>query len=147
MPDDPWKTPVFQLMSKVPKTMATVIAGLVIAAFGIRVSAEETKPVGPVEVLTTDEFLKLDQHLQAVFVGGIIEGLSFFAYGYSIPDYPAWAACARSKNLGDTTADVVAFVRETTNFDEGIASAVAQVIGKRCKHSSPNTPLHRPQVR
>ena len=91
-------------------------------------------PVGPVQIFTLAEFLKLPDGLQAVFVGGLIEGVAFVSYGYSLPDHEAWTACVRQKSIGDTAADVVAFIKKTPGFNESIASALAQVIGKRCKH-------------
>jgi hypothetical protein len=92
------------------------------------------KPVGPVQTFTLAEFLKLPDGLQAVFVGGLIEGMAFISYGYSLPDHEAWTACVRQKSIGDTAVDVVAFLRQNPGFNESIASAFAQTIGKRCKH-------------
>jgi hypothetical protein len=91
-------------------------------------------PVGPVQILTPAEFLKFPDGLQAVFVGGIIEGMAYVSYGYSLPSHEAWTACVRLKSVGDTTADVVAFLKQDPAFNESIASAFAHVIGKRCKH-------------
>ncbi len=96
--------------------------------------AGESKPVGPLHIFTPEEFLKLPDGLQAVFVGGLIEGMSFVTYGYSLPDHEAWTACVRRKSIGDTAADVVAYLQQNPGFNESIASAFAHVIGKRCKH-------------
>jgi hypothetical protein len=92
------------------------------------------KLVGPVQIFTLAEFLKLPDGLQAVFIGGLIEGMAFISYGYSLPDHEAWTACVRQKTIGDTVADVVAFLKQDPGFNESIASAFAKVIGKRCKH-------------
>jgi hypothetical protein len=96
--------------------------------------ADESKPVGPVQIFTPTEFLKLPDGVQAVFVGGLIEGIAFVSYGYSLPDHEAWTECVRRKSIGDTAADVVTFIQKNPAFKETIASAFAQIIGKRCKH-------------
>lgn len=90
--------------------------------------------VGMVQPVGVSDFLKLPRDLQAVYVGGIIEGMAFMAYSYAPSDYPVWVQCVRSKTLGRTTDDVVAFIRQTPNFNEGVAGALAQMLGKRCKH-------------
>jgi hypothetical protein len=90
--------------------------------------------VGIVQPLTTKEFLQAPEDLQVIYVGGLIEGMSFAAYGSSIPDYAAWVDCVRRKTLGETTKDVIAFIRADPNFSEGVGSALAQTIGRRCKH-------------
>jgi len=91
-------------------------------------------PTGMVETLTVAEYLQLPENAQAVFVGGLIEGMAFVMYGYSIPDYAKWSACVRSQSLGATAKDVVNFIHERPNFNESIASALAQTFGQRCKH-------------
>ena len=96
--------------------------------------AQETKTVGPMQIFTPAEFLKLSDALQAAFVGGLIEGIAFVSYGYSLSSHDAWTVCVRQKNIGDTAADIVSFLKERPDFNESIASAFAQVIGKRCKH-------------
>jgi hypothetical protein len=59
--------------------------------------------------------------------------MSFIAYGYNLSDYPDWVRCVRSKTLGGTTDDVVALIKQAQDFKEGVGSALAQVLGKRCK--------------
>jgi hypothetical protein len=107
-----------------------IIAGALIAASSITASADETKPV---QGLTATEFLKLPEDFQAVYIGGIIEGEAFIAYNYSMPNYSAWVACVRSRSFGDTTADVVAFLRAEPNFNGTVAYALAKTFGNRCK--------------
>ena len=113
---------------------AVIIAAFALAVPAYPLAAEEAKPVGPMHIFTTEEFLKLPDGLQAVFVGGLIEGMSFITYGYSLPDHEAWTACVRRKSIGDTAADVVAYLQQNPGFTESIASAFAHTIGKRCKH-------------
>jgi hypothetical protein len=89
---------------------------------------------GMVQIVSAADFLKLPSDVQGFFVGGLIEGMAFTLYGYGVADYPAWAACVRQKTLGDTTSDVVAFIKQAPNFGEGVGSALAQILGRRCKH-------------
>jgi hypothetical protein len=92
------------------------------------------QPVGMVQPIVVRDFLKLPEDLQAVYVGGIIEGMAFAAYAYVPSEYPTWVSCVRAKTLGETTNDVVALIKQTPNFNEGVGSALAQTLGRRCKH-------------
>jgi len=94
----------------------------------------QERPVGMVEPLRVEDFLGLSADMQSVYVGGIIEGTAFMVYGYIPSEYPGWVACVRRETLGETTQDVVDFIRRTPGFKEGVASAFAQMLGKRCKH-------------
>jgi hypothetical protein len=98
--------------------------------------AEGDEPTPPLQILTMEEFLKLPENIQAVYVGGILEGISFVAYGNAEPQFSAWVKCVRATTLGQTTQDVVSFIKSSSDFDENIASAVAQVLGKRCHKSA-----------
>jgi hypothetical protein len=90
--------------------------------------------VGLLKPFPVADFLKLPGDLQALYVGGLIEGMAFVSYGNSDASYPAWVSCVRSKTLGDTTKDVVTFIEQQPSFDEGVGSALAQTLGRRCKH-------------
>jgi hypothetical protein len=117
-----------------PMRIASVLAvGLVLLNSPL-CAAHAQQAAGLVQPIQASEFLKLPSDLQAVYVGGILEGIAFSAYGYSDTRYPAWVTCVRRETLGNTTDDVVAFIKQTPNFDEGVASALAQVLGKRSKH-------------
>lgn len=87
-----------------------------------------------VEPISPNEFLKLPVQYQATYVAGLMEGMSYAYYGDSQPDYSQFVACVRAKTLGDTTQDVVAFLRQQADFDEGVSTALAKTLGARCKH-------------
>jgi hypothetical protein len=89
---------------------------------------------GLLQPVPVTEFLKLPEDLQTLYMGGLIEGMAFVSYGNSEVSYPAWVSCVRSKTLGDTTRDVVTFIKQQPNFNEGVGSALAQTLGRRCKH-------------
>jgi len=86
-----------------------------------------------IQIMSPAEFLKLPDSIQSMFIGGLLEGMAFTAYGMSWPDYPRWTECVRTKSLGDTTKEVVAFLKQEPGFQEGVASALAQALGKRCR--------------
>ncbi len=92
------------------------------------------QPVGVIQIIGVEDFLKLPEDFQSAYVGGILEGMAFTAYGYGHSDYPAWVNCVQRKTLGDTTSDVVEFIKQTPTFKEGVSSAVAQTLGRRCAH-------------
>jgi hypothetical protein len=87
-----------------------------------------------IEPFTPQQFLKLPTNIQAVYIGGLLEGMSYAYYGDSQPDYPKFIACVRPRTLGETTQDVVAFLTEQPDFDEGVSAALAKALGSRCKH-------------
>jgi hypothetical protein len=92
--------------------------------------ASETKIIQP---LAVQEFLSLSEDMQAVYVGGVLEGMSYVQYGYGIPDLEKWTECVRRKSLGETAAEVASVLKSKT-FNEGVSSALAQTMGLRCKH-------------
>jgi hypothetical protein len=89
---------------------------------------------GLLQLLPVTDFLKLPGDLQALYVGGLIDGMAFVSYGNSDASYLAWVSCVRSKTLGDTTKDVVTFIQQQPSFSEGVGSALAQTLERRCKH-------------
>ena len=92
------------------------------------------QPVGVIQIIGVEDFLKLPEDFQSAYVGGILEGMAFTAYGYGHSDYPAWVNCVQRKTLGDTTSDVMEFIKQTPTFKEGVSNAVAQTLGRRCAH-------------
>jgi len=94
--------------------------------------AEDQHP-GIAQPVTVSEFMQFPEAQQAIYVGGIIEGMAFVSYGNAWPDYPKWVACVRSQSLGDTTKQVVALIEADPSFGE-VSSALAKALGKRCKH-------------
>jgi hypothetical protein len=113
--------------------MRTIAAFVVGSALLGSASCLAQQTVGIVQPIATSEFLKLTPDAQVVYVAGIIEGMSFTAYGYNLSNYADWVRCVRSKTLGGTTDDVITFIKQTQDFKEGVGSALAQVLGKRCK--------------
>ena len=95
-------------------------------------SAPEKK--GLLQPLSVPEFLNIPNDFQVAYVGGLMEGMAFIQYNYSMPDYASWAECIRKKTLGDTTADVIAFIKESANFEESVSAALAKTLGRQCKN-------------
>ena len=88
--------------------------------------------VGPLISLTPQEFLELADGPQAMYVGGVIDGMTFMSYGHSLPDDVAFARCARSMTIGALSDKVVAWLRQHPDFNEGTATAVAMTMGAGC---------------
>src|SRR5690348_15509641 len=114
--------------------MKTIWLAMLMASIGTgaRCFAQQ-QPVGMLKPVPVAQFLQLPTNIQSIYVGGIMEGMGFVTYGYGLPDYPDWVRCVRGKTLGETTQDVVSFIRNTPDFSEGVASALAQTLGRRCK--------------
>lgn len=77
--------------------------------------------------------MKLTGDLQAAYVAGIMEGMAYVQYNYSMKDYPLWAACIRKSSLGETTQDVVKFLQDHP-AEESVSFALSQTLGPKCKH-------------
>ncbi len=86
----------------------------------------------PLETLKTSVFLKLPSDLQAIYIGGVLDGMSYVSYGTQDPKLRAWTNCVRTKSLGESTEEVV---RWLTEHEEErwwpVPWAVAKVIGMR----------------
>jgi hypothetical protein len=89
--------------------------------------------VNAVESLSSNEYLKLSAGLQALYVGGIIDGVSFTSYGYSLPKHDNYVRCVRTLTLGALAQEVVAWLRSNPSYRESMAGAVAQTLGAYCK--------------
>ena len=84
--------------------------------------------------LTAQQFLQLTEDFQALYVGGLIEGMAYIQYGHAMTEYPTWVTCVRQKALGETTQEVVAFLKQNPSFDEGVSPALAKTLSARCAH-------------
>jgi hypothetical protein len=89
---------------------------------------------GMLEPITIAEYLKMPDSVQTMYVAGAMGGIAFMAYTYSPDQYPAWVKCVRMQTLGKTNEDVVALLKANPAFNETVVSALAQSIGKRCRH-------------
>ena len=90
----------------------------------------------PLETLKTSDFLKLPINFQALYIGGVLDGMSYVSYGNSDPTLGAWTSCVRRKTVGETTEEAVRWLKEHEQ-ERGwpVPWAVAKVIGARkCPH-------------
>jgi hypothetical protein len=112
-----------------------VCPALAVAAIAGSLSAStsavaEESPL--LQTLTAEQFLQLTVDFQALYVGGLIEGMAYVQYGHSMADYPTWVACVKQKTLGETTQQVTAFLKENPSFNEGVSTALAKTLSARC---------------
>ncbi len=91
---------------------------------------EQTHLIEPIPAV---DFIKLDEDSQVVYIAGILEGMAYVQYNYSMQQYGIWADCVRQKTLGDTTHDVIAFLKDHPE-EEAVSFALTQTLGARCKH-------------
>jgi hypothetical protein len=82
--------------------------------------------------ISTAEFMSFSDNAQVIYVAGILEGMSLMTYKPTAA-YRKWTECVRSKTLGETTKEVVALIKQNPNYQDSIAAAVSQSLGKRCK--------------
>lgn len=89
--------------------------------------------VNPLTVLTPAEFLKLPDVVRSVYVGGVLDGMTFVTYGYGIALHDRFVLCARSIAPGELAERTAQWLKARPTFGEGGASAVARTFGAYCK--------------
>lgn len=89
--------------------------------------------INAVESLSINEYLKLSGDLQAFYVGGIIDGVSYTSYGYSLPQHDSYVRCVHTLTLGALAEKVAAWLRANPLYRESMAGAVARTLGGYCK--------------
>ncbi len=86
----------------------------------------------PLETILVEEFLKLPENFQVLYVAGILDGMSFVSYGNNDPTLGAWTNCVRQKTLGETNREVVAWLETNPEYRTSpVPWTVAQAIGAR----------------
>ena len=124
-------------MSRDPRGMLSELLkpalaiGAVAGVLSTSAIAEETPLL---QTLTAEQFLQLSEDFQALYVGGLIEGMAYIQYGHAMTEYPTWVTCVRQKALGETTQEVVAFLKQNPSFKEGVSPALAKTLSARCAH-------------
>jgi hypothetical protein len=103
--------------------------GAVAGVLSTSAVAEETPLL---QTLTAEQFLQLTEDFQALYVGGLIEGMAYIQYGHSMTDYPTWVTCVRQKGLGETAQLVATFLKQNPSFKEGVSTALAKTLSARC---------------
>ena len=111
--------------------MVRLLSLVVALASGISVAAEPT--VGPLKSIAPHEFVKLSGPEQAVYVSGVLDGMSFTSYGYGLPEHDQFVRCSQTITLGALAKKTVAFLQANPKFSESTSSAVAQAYGSHCK--------------
>jgi hypothetical protein len=100
----------------------------------VSISANAQAPtVSPLISISPAEFLKLPNPIRSVYVGGVLDGMTFVSYGSSDRQHDRFVACARTITLGDLANKTVDWLKARPNFDESGASAIAQTLGAYCK--------------
>jgi hypothetical protein len=100
----------------------------------IAATTTNARPIGPLISISPQDYLKLPQSEQAIYVAGVIDGVTNTSYGYSLPGGDAYAQCARTMTLGVLAQRVADWIRSNPTFDEGTATAVAKTMGAHCAH-------------
>jgi hypothetical protein len=86
-----------------------------------------------IEPVPASEFLKLPETFQGIYIAGLMEGMSYTMYGYSIPGYSDWVRCVRNASLGETTKKVVSFIQNDQSSNGGVSLALARTLKGACK--------------
>jgi hypothetical protein len=114
---------------------STNVVGLICLA-ALAVASEAAQPEEKrhaFNIIPPEAFLQLTNDNQVAYVSGLLEGMLFAASAYGAPNLDRWAACVASKTVGDTTNEVITFLKDNPGFAEDMPSALARTIGRRCR--------------
>lgn len=92
------------------------VIALALAAFSTCASAQS---VSPLISITPAEFLKLPDGAKALYVGGVLDGMTFTTYGYGIPDHDKFAKCVRTLTLGALAQRTADWLRANPSHERG----------------------------
>lgn len=113
--------------------MKHTIAGLATVAL-VAISPQAlAQTVGPLASILPSEFLKLPDGVKAVYVGGVLDGMTFTSYNYSLSHHDQHVRCARTLTLGALAQKTADGIRARRSGDEDMATAVAMALGAHCK--------------
>jgi len=112
------------------RAISHICLAMFLCVFGAPSGIAETRMI--LRPISTTDFMSFSENSQVIYVAGILEGMAMMGYKPT-PAYRKWADCVRSKTLGETTKEVVALIRQSPNYQDSIAGAVSQTLGRRCK--------------
>ena len=103
--------------------------------FAVNVHAQKPTPptLNAVESLSSKEYLQLPERIQAIYVAGIMDGVSFTSYNYDLPWHDDYVRCVRSLTVGALAQRVAMWLRANPSWQEGMAGAVAKTLSAYCK--------------
>lgn len=105
---------------------------ILLFAAAVLMLAPATAQDRPLETVRVEEFLILPEDLQAAYVAGILDGMSYVSYGNSDPMLGAWTNCVRQTNLESMTREVIAWLEENPEErNYPVPWSVASAIGAR----------------
>lgn len=89
--------------------------------------------VGPLVSISPAEYLKFPEAAKAVYVGGLLDGMTLASYGHAAKEHDAFVHCARTLTLGALAQKTTEWIHAHPSFAEGTASALARTMGQYCK--------------
>ena len=109
---------------------------LLVAVVLIACNSYAAKPtLNYVESLSAKEYLLLPENIQAIYIGGLIDGQSFFSYNYELPFHDDYVRCVGSVTIGTFAQRVAAWLRANPSWRGSLALAVAKTLGTFCRPS------------
>jgi hypothetical protein len=113
--------------------VAAAVLACVPAALVAQTAGQAAPTLSPLISVSPTEFLKLPEAVQAIYVGGVLDGVTYTSYGYGLPDHDAYIRCVRTLTLGNLAQRVAARVRAAPMAAENTPTYVAQALGAYCK--------------
>ncbi len=113
--------------------MKHVIAALATVVL-VSISAEAgAQTVNALESISPSEFLKLPDGIKAIYVGGVLDGMTYASYNHSLSHHDKLVRCARLLTLGTLAQKTAEGIRARRSAGETMAIAVAITVGANCK--------------
>jgi hypothetical protein len=103
-----------------------------ILIFSLVASAATAQKLGPLTTISPQTYLTLTKDLQVAYVAGVLDGVTYTTYGYSIAGHDAYIQCARTMTMEVIARRVADWIRANPQFKEGAATAVATMLGELC---------------
>jgi hypothetical protein len=109
---------------------------IALIAFAFGIACSSIIHAGTLETVSVADFLKLPDDLQAIYVAGILDGMSYVIFNYQLSEPDKWAECVRLRTLDETLNEVLAYLKNNpSEASYPLPWAVARTIGQRsCLH-------------
>jgi hypothetical protein len=111
--------------------MRAVAVGILLTFFPISVNAQQ-KQIPPLKTITADQYLKMPENYQVMYLAGVIDATSFSLYGSDDPNFATWAKCVRKKTLGEFQKELLDYLEKNpAERSEPLPWPISKLIGAR----------------
>lgn len=122
-----------RISQRTRRGLLSVLGAVLLAA----PAAHAEATTGPLVTVSPAQFLGMPEPLQAAYVAGVIDGMTYTTWGYRIDDHDAFVACVRTIPVDEFTQRVIKWLALNGSRVEVTVTAVARVAGAQCRKPEP----------